>query len=118
MLLVNYCNNVQIFFKFVRDFLDTTVAQGYTVEWKRAAFFRFVELFPVSTQPNSTMLSQELKAKVLQFIIIPCFAVCFERGETNKLIGGPPAPNLDSPENIVSVFINKVIIIIYFLIII
>lgn len=96
-------------FQFVRDFLDTTVAQGYTVEWKRAAFFRFVELFPISTQPNSTMLSQELKAKVLQFIIIPCFAVCFERGETNKLIGGPPAPNLDSPENIVSVFINKLI---------
>lgn len=33
-------------FQFFRDFLGNTVAQNYTVEWKRSAFFRFVELFP------------------------------------------------------------------------
>ncbi|CAG9853589.1 unnamed protein product [Phyllotreta striolata] len=90
-------------FQFLRDFLENTVAQNYTVEWKRSAFFRFVELFPTNE------MSQELKAKVLQLIIIPCFAVSFERGETNKLVGGPPTPYQDSSDNVVSVFINKLI---------
>ncbi|KAF5288689.1 hypothetical protein FQR65_LT11954 [Abscondita terminalis] len=89
-------------FQFLRDFLENTVAQNYTVEWKRSAFFRFVEHFPLKT------MSQELKAKVLQLVLIPCFAVSFERGETNKLVGSMPAPYQDSPENVVSVFINKV----------
>ncbi|XP_072379030.1 transcription-associated protein 1 [Diabrotica undecimpunctata] len=90
-------------FQFLRDFLENTVAQNYTVEWKRSAFFRFVELFP------SNEMSQELKAKVLQLILIPCFAVSFERGETNKLVGGLPMPYQDSTDNVVSVFINKLI---------
>ncbi|XP_044261128.1 transcription-associated protein 1 [Tribolium madens] len=90
-------------FQFLKDFLANTVAQNYTVEWKRSAFFRFVKLFPTNT------MSQELKSKVLQFILIPCFAVSFEKGETNKLVGGPPMPYQDSPDNVVSVFINKLI---------
>lgn len=32
-------------FQFFRDFLENTIAQNYTVEWKRSAFFRFVEVF-------------------------------------------------------------------------
>ncbi|KAK9754069.1 FAT domain [Popillia japonica] len=90
-------------FQFLRDFLENTVAQNYTVEWKRSAFFRFVEHFP------SSSITQELKAKVLQLILIPSFSVSFERGETNKLIGSLPAPYHDNPDNIVSVFINKLI---------
>lgn len=35
-------------FQFLRDFLENTVAQNYTVEWKRTAFFRFVEIFPTN----------------------------------------------------------------------
>ncbi|KAI4454767.1 ataxia telangiectasia mutated atm -related [Holotrichia oblita] len=91
-------------FQFLRDFLENTVAQNYTVEWKRSAFFRFVEHFP-----SSSISQQELKAKVLQLILIPSFSVSFERGETNKLIGSLPAPYHDNPDNIVSVFINKLI---------
>ncbi|XP_012269997.1 transformation/transcription domain-associated protein isoform X2 [Orussus abietinus] len=90
-------------FQFLRDFLENTVAQEYTVEWKRSAFFRFVEHFPTNN------MSQELKAKVLQLIIIPCFATSFERGEGVKLVGGAPMPDQDNPENVVSVFISKVI---------
>lgn len=90
-------------FQFLRDFLENTVAQEYTVEWKRSAFFRFVEHFPTNN------LSQELKASVLQLIIIPCFAVSFERGEGTKLVGGAPMPYQDNPENVVSVFISKII---------
>jgi len=88
--------------QFLRDFLENTVAQSYTVEWKRAAFFRFVELFA------SASVAPELKSKVLQLVLIPCFAVSFERGEGEKLVGTPPAPEQDNPENIVSVFISKV----------
>ncbi|XP_014255602.1 transformation/transcription domain-associated protein [Cimex lectularius] len=102
-LLRSFCDRFLPDFQFVKDFLETTVAQSYTIEWKRMAFFRFVELFP------TTSLSQDLKAKILQLIIIPCFAHCFEKGEGDKLIGGPPSPKLDSPDNIVSVFINQVI---------
>lgn len=79
--------------------MENTVAGGYTVEWKRSAFFRFVELFP------SPSVSQELKAKILQLVIIPCFAVCFERGEGEKVVGRSLQ---DSPDNVIFVFINKV----------
>lgn len=51
-------------------------------------------------------MSQDLKAKVLQMILIPCFAVSFEKGQ--KIVGGLPAPYQDNPDNVVSVFINNV----------
>ncbi|XP_058799221.1 transformation/transcription domain-associated protein [Phymastichus coffea] len=88
-------------FQFLRDFLEHTVAQEYTVEWKRNAFYRFVEHFPTNMTP-------ELKAKIVQLILIPCLAVSFEKGEDIKLIG-IPLPHQDSPDNIVSVFITKII---------
>lgn len=90
-------------FQFLRDFLETTVAQNYTVEWKRAAFFRFVEDF------QNRNMSEELKAKILQLVLIPCFAIGFERGEGEKLVGSPVSPDQDNPDNIVSAFINRVI---------
>ncbi|XP_045458905.1 transcription-associated protein 1 [Melitaea cinxia] len=100
-LLRALCDRFIPDFQFLRDFLENTVAQNYTVEWKRSAFFRFVEHF------SSDAMSQELKAKVLQMILIPCFAVSFEKGQ--KIVGGPPAPYQDNPDNVVSVFINNVI---------
>jgi transformation/transcription domain-associated protein len=89
-------------FQFLRDFLENVVAQSYTIEWKRSAFFRFVELFPSQT------MSQELKSKILQMVLIPCFAQSFERGEGEKLVGSPASPDQDNPDNVVSVFISKV----------
>jgi len=102
-LLRATCDRFLPDFQFLRDFLENTVAQEYTVEWKRSAFFRFVEHFPTNN------MSQELKANILQLIIIPCFAVSFERGEGTKLVGGAPMPYQDNPENVVSVFISKII---------
>lgn len=90
-------------FYFLKEFLEKTVGQSYGAEWKRASFFKFVELF------RNSNLSQDLKAKILQFIIIPGFAVCFERGEGEALIGTPPTPDQDNNDSVVSVFINKVI---------
>ena len=47
--------------------------------------------------------------QILQYILIPCFYHSFEKGEGDKLIGGPPAPDQDSEDNIISVFINRII---------
>lgn len=90
-------------FDFLREFLETTVASNYTIEWKRDAFFKFVDVF------HNPSYQQELKAKILQYVIVPAFSISFERGEGEKLIGGPPAPEQDNPDNLISVFINKVI---------
>uniref|UniRef100_T1JAK1 Transformation/transcription domain-associated protein n=1 Tax=Strigamia maritima TaxID=126957 RepID=T1JAK1_STRMM len=90
-------------FQFLKTFLEVTVAHSYSVEWKRMAFFKFVELFHDQTFP------QDLKAKILQYILIPSFALAFESGNGERLIGGPPAPDQDLPDNVISVFINKVI---------
>ncbi|XP_058465654.1 transcription-associated protein 1 isoform X1 [Malaya genurostris] len=90
-------------FQFFRDFLQNTVCQSYTVDWKRKAFFHFVECFV------NQEVTQDLKAKILTMIIIPSFAVSFEKGEGNKLVGAPPSPYQEDDNNVVSVFINKVI---------
>jgi len=42
-------------------------------------------------------------------VLIPCFAISFERDEGERLIGGPPSPDQENPDNIISVFINNVI---------
>lgn len=42
-------------------------------------------------------------------MLIPCFQQSFECGDGEKLIGGPPAPDQDSVDNVISVFINKII---------
>lgn len=47
--------------------------------------------------------------QILQHVLIPCFANSFEKGDGERLIGGPPAPDQDNPDNVISVFINKVI---------
>ena len=48
-------------------------------------------------------------SQALQYVLIPMFQVSFERGEGNALIGGPPSPEHDSNDNVISVFIGKVI---------
>ena len=90
-------------YQFLTDFLDTEVAKGYSTENRRALFFKFVEVFQNPEYPH------ELKAKILQYIIIPSFSSCFEEGKVDSLLGGPPDPERDSDDNIISVFINKII---------
>lgn len=86
----------------MKDFLEETVT-GYSVEWKRKAFFKFVEVYEDSSyQP-------ELKAKIIQFILIPCMSHCFENGVGDEFVGQvPPMPDVDSPYNIVAVLLDKV----------
>ncbi|XP_070565955.1 transformation/transcription domain-associated protein-like isoform X2 [Ptychodera flava] len=90
-------------FHFFKEFLEKEVAQGYSVEQKRAVFFKFVDLFRDQSFP------QVLKAKALQYVIIPTFSAAFDRGDGEQLIGGPPNPGQDSQDNIISVFISRLI---------
>lgn len=103
LLLKALCKRFIPDFQFLRDFLQNTVAQSYTVEWKRAAFFHFVDIF------NAGALSQDLTAKILTTILIPSFAVGFERGEGHRLVGATPSPADEDDLNVVSVFISRVI---------
>ena len=48
-------------------------------------------------------------SQALQYVLIPMFQVSFERDEGDGLIGGPPSPEQDSNENVISVFVCKVI---------
>lgn len=47
--------------------------------------------------------------QILQYVLIPCFAISFERDEGERLIGSPPFPDQENPDNVISVFINNVI---------
>ena len=44
--------------------------------------------------------------QILQYVIIPTFSSCFEEGKVDTLLGGPPDPERDSDDNIISVFIK------------
>ena len=46
-------------FPFLKSYLENDVARDYTIEQKRAVFFKFVEVFSLVDYP------QELKAKVI-----------------------------------------------------
>ena len=46
-------------FQFFREFLETTVAETYSVDWRRKAFFKFVDVFHDNKWHN------DLKAKVV-----------------------------------------------------
>lgn len=102
-LLRVFMNRYLCDFEFFRLFIDKTVIETYSIEWKRDAFARFVNVFHNPNYP------QKLKAKILQYIIIPSFAHSFEKGLGEALLGGPPQPERENPNNLIHMFINKVI---------
>lgn len=102
-LLRVFMNRYLCDFEFFRLFLEKTVIETYTIEWKRDAFAKFVNVFHDPNYP------QKLKAKILQYIIIPSFSHSLEKGLGEALLGGPPQPEKENPNNLVHMFINKVI---------
>lgn len=92
-----------LFSQFLNDFVQNIVCQTYDAEWKRNSFFLLVEKY------KNPVVSTELKVKILNSVIISSFAVAFDRNEGDALIGVPANPYTEDDNNIVSVFINKVI---------
>ncbi len=139
-LLIAFQNKLLVQYEFLRIYFKDVVAKTYSCEWKRAAFFKFVQIFnsskphtankneALSNEPSISMdtsaplsstdiksaekqynYSQKLKANILQYILIPCFQNCFENNQHIQLIGSVAQPEIDSDDNIISVFINKVV---------
>lgn len=85
---------------FFSRFLDEELVPGFSIDQKRRAFFRFMQLF------TDASVSAERKANILQYVIIPTFAYEFERGAQDALIGTAPSPEaLDSPGDVVGVLL-------------
>ena len=61
------------------------------------------------TCPCCTPSPHAHTAQILQYILIPMFTATFEEGRGDELLGGAPDPEHDNEDNIISVFINKVI---------
>ncbi|CAG7721830.1 unnamed protein product [Allacma fusca] len=101
-LLLAFTSRAVSQFQFLRDYLEKEVA-SFPIPWKRKVFFRFVEKFHDKEYPD------ELKAKIMQYVIIPCMTHCFEKGQGDELIGSKPMPDTDNPNNIVSVFLEQII---------
>ncbi|XP_058013081.1 transformation/transcription domain-associated protein [Ahaetulla prasina] len=117
--LLNYCkrnyNDIELLFQllraftgrflcnltFLKEYMEEDIPKSYTIAQKRALFFRFVDFSDLG-------FGDELKAKVLQYILNPAFLYSFEKGEGEQLLG-PPNPEGDNPESITSVFITKVL---------
>uniref|UniRef100_A0A914VHX2 Transformation/transcription domain-associated protein n=1 Tax=Plectus sambesii TaxID=2011161 RepID=A0A914VHX2_9BILA len=93
-------------FSFVRSFLENEVVATYTVEWRRLAFKRAVDLY-VGDYAKSG--GPTLIVKILQYVILPCLAFSLEHGDGDKLIGSLPAPDEQNNENLVSLFVSRVI---------
>ncbi|CAF0709284.1 unnamed protein product [Brachionus calyciflorus] len=105
-LLISFQHKSLNQYEFFRNYLTNKVAKEYSNEIKREIFFTFVQKF---TETNDPIYTQKLKSSILQQILIPCFILSFESNEHVSLIGGPPNPDTDSQDNIISVFINKVV---------
>ena len=70
-------------------------------------FDKYRDAAPLNFCSADTFVLFSLQA--LQYVLIPMFQVSFERGEGDTLIGGPPSPEQDSNENVISVFVRKVV---------
>lgn len=56
-------------FHFLRSFLDQTVAQNYTIEWKRLAFFKFVDAFHNKAFPQVSYVFANIYLHIVLFSI-------------------------------------------------
>lgn len=92
-----------IFFKillkqFFRRFLENEIIQSSSIQWKRMVFFKFIELYQKRTA------NTDILGKILQYIILPCFSMCYKKGEKQQLLC--TLGKID--ENIIGVVLNKV----------
>ncbi|XP_050062544.1 transformation/transcription domain-associated protein-like [Aphis gossypii] len=101
-LIRAFCYSFISDFQFLRTYLEETVAKTFSPQWKRKAFFRFVEIF----QNNN--MSNLFKSKILQYIILPSVSASYENNEQQALIYGT-SDHSDSTGNIVKSYIYQLI---------
>ena len=101
-LLSCFDNHLIYQFHEIRVFVDDIVVKTYPIVWLRNAFFKFASIF------GKNDYSHEFKARIVTHLLIPGFVQAFENGKSEQLIGGKPQPELDSSDNVISVFLNNV----------
>lgn len=109
-LLKVYVHKYCCHFKFLRDFFANIIINEYSIEWKRKVFLRFVELYEMESSilaniDCSLFWTQELKSKILQFLIIPIFKNAFETKQNKELLGSP-----EDDRNLINVFIDDILL--------
>ena len=79
-----------------------------TIEWKRSAFLEFITpwclLESATLHGESSVFTQDLRAKILQYILIP-----FEHEEGDKSFRLPPILDDENNINVVLAFILNII---------
>lgn len=78
--------------------MENEIIKSFTIQWKRKVFFKFVDLYPKRGSNN------EILGKVLQYLILPCFSMCYKNGEKEQLL----CTYTKSDENIIGTILNKV----------
>lgn len=83
--------------QFFRKFIENEIIQSSTIQWRRMVFFKFIELYQKRT------MNTDILGKILQYIILPCFSMCYKKGEKQQLLN-----TSKSEENIIGIVLNKV----------
>lgn len=107
-LLKVHLNRYYCSFDILRDYLENIIKE-YSIEWKRKAVFRFNELFQVKSSilPNiecPLTWSQDLKNKILQYLIIPLFKNAFETDQKVQFLG-----SLEDDKNLVNLYMEIIV---------
>ncbi|KAF7489783.1 Transformation/transcription domain-associated protein [Sarcoptes scabiei] len=105
-------------FEFLKKFFITTIPETYDIDWKKRSFLKYFELFPVTRTicPKSDCClewSQNLKAKILQLMIIPIFNQAIKSSKLKEFLQLPKdyeippfSPAYNFQPNLVSIFLN------------
>ncbi|XP_029341770.1 transformation/transcription domain-associated protein isoform X2 [Acyrthosiphon pisum] len=97
-ILPVFSNRFPIDINFFRRFLENEIIQSSSIQWKRMVFFKFIELYQKRTA------NTDILGKILQYIILPCFSMCYKKGEKQQLLC--TLGKID--ENIIGVVLNKI----------
>lgn len=77
--------------------------KSYTIQWKRGLFFKFIDLY------QKKGVNSDILGKILQYLILPCFSLCYKNGEEEKLL----CTQTKSNDNIIGIILSKVCYCIY-----
>lgn len=96
-VLTVFSNRLPIDINFFRRYLENEITQSSTIQWKQMVFYKFIDLYQKRT------VNTDILGKILQYIILPCFSMCYKKGEKQQLLHTPKAE-----DNIIGIVLNKI----------
>lgn len=92
-------------FQFLKDYL-LQLARSSSCEWKRRLFTLFVDSY--CRPEGQGYADKATQARIILYLIIPSFYYAFEQDEKEKLMGGPPNPDLTLSTMAIGEMIEKI----------